>query len=113
MAKKKSVPVLHIYSNLILYYSKVSGFTGDSRGREGLGGKMDERKGEKRVNEMKKGREGGKGEGAENGRIREEKKNELPRLSNIKQKRIGRPLPNIICIRSLKLGYPKRVKIIH
>ena len=31
MAKKKSVPVLHIYSNLILYYSKVSGFTSDSK----------------------------------------------------------------------------------
>ena len=45
---------------------------------------MDERKGEKRVNEMKKGREGGEGEGAEHGRIREEKKNELPRLNNIK-----------------------------
>ena len=63
---------------------------------------------------MKEEREGGKGEGgAKYGRRREEKKNELPWLNNIKQKRIRRPLPNIIRIRSLELGYPKRVKIIH
>ena len=48
------------------------------------------------------------------GRVeRKEKKNKLPRLNNIKQKRIRRPLPNIIRIRGLEFGYPKRVKIIH